>query len=96
MGSTTVRKKLKLGYDYVCSVVDDHSRYACTEILDDETAATTAGFLARALAVFADAGFRVERFMSDNHWSYTRSLALAELLEQRGIKHVFICSRCPW
>ena len=48
------------------------------------------GFLARALAVFADAGFRVERLMSDNHWSYTRSLALAELPEQRGIKHVFI------
>lgn len=96
MGSTAARKKLKLGYDYVCSVVDDHSRYAYTEILDDETAATTAGFLARALAVFADAGFRVERLMSDNHWSYTRSLALAELLEQRGIKHVFILSRCPW
>ena len=54
------------------------------------------GFLARALAVFADAGFRVERLMSDNHWSYTRSLALAELPEQRGIKHVFIRPHCPW
>lgn len=58
MVSTAAGKKLKLGYGYVCSVVDDHSRYAYTEILDDETAATTAGFLARALAVFADAGFR--------------------------------------
>ena len=34
--------------------------------------------------------------VSDNQWSYTRSLALAELLERRGIKHVFIRPHCPW
>ena len=96
MGFTAAGKKLKLGYDYVCSVVDDHSRCVYTEILDDETAAATAGFLARVLAGFTDAGFRVEWFMSDIHWSYSRSLALVELLEQRGIKHVFIRSGCPW
>ncbi len=95
MGFTAAGKKLKLGYDYVCSVVDGHSRCVYTEILDDEIAAATAGFLARALAVFADAGFRVERLMSDNHWSYTRSLALAELLDQQGNKHVFIRPHCP-
>lgn len=96
MGFTAAGKKLKLGYDYVCSVVDDHSRCVYTEILDDETAAAAAGFLGRVLAVFADAGFRVEWFMSDIHWSYSRSLVLAELLEQRGVKHVFIRSGCPW
>lgn len=78
-----------------------------TSVVDDYSAVPTlrswttrpqppAGFLARALAVFADAGIRVERLMSDNHWSYTRSLALAELPEQRGIKHVFIRPHCPW
>lgn len=53
------------------------------------------GFLARALAAYTDTGIRVERFMSDNHWSYTRSPALAELLDQRGNKHVSIRPHCP-
>lgn len=41
-------------------------------------------------------GIHAEQLMSDNHWSYTRSLALAELLAQREIKHVFIRPHCPW
>ena len=34
--------------------------------------------------------------MSDIRWSYSRSLVLAELLDPRGVKHVFIRSGCPW
>ena len=48
MGSSWARKKAKVGYDYVHSVVDDHSRFAYSEILPDEKAATTAAFFARA------------------------------------------------
>ena len=44
MGSTSAKKKARIGYDYVHSVVDDHSRYAYSEILADETAETTAAF----------------------------------------------------
>ena len=33
MGSTAARKKLKVGYDYVHSLVDDHSWLAYSEIL---------------------------------------------------------------
>ena len=40
MGTTGARKKTRIGYDYVHSVVDDHSRFAYSEILDDEKAAT--------------------------------------------------------
>ena len=36
------------GYDYVHSVVDDHSRLAYSEILPDEKGATCAGHLGRA------------------------------------------------
>lgn len=36
MGSTAARKQLKVGYDYVHSLVDDHSRLAYSEILSDE------------------------------------------------------------
>ena len=38
MGSTAARKKIKVGYDYVHSLVDDHSRLAYSEILPDEQA----------------------------------------------------------
>ncbi|WP_030694716.1 helix-turn-helix domain-containing protein, partial [Streptomyces globisporus] len=39
-----------MGFDYVHSAVDDHSRLAYSEIHPDEKAATCAGFLARAAA----------------------------------------------
>ena len=42
------RKTRRVGYDYVHSVVDDHSRLAYSEILDDERADTCAAFFARA------------------------------------------------
>ena len=43
------QKKARIGYDYVHSVVDDHSRFAYSEILPDEKAATCAAFFARAV-----------------------------------------------
>ena len=49
MGSTSAKKKARIGFDYVHSVVDDHSRYAYSEILPDEKAPTTAAFFDRAL-----------------------------------------------
>lgn len=96
MGSTAARKRTRIGYDYVHSLVDDHSRYAYTEVLADEKGPTTAAFLARALDHFAEAGIRVERLMSDNHWSYAHSHDVAHVLDDRGIKHVFIRPHCPW
>ena len=49
MGSTGASKRARIGYDYVHSVVDDHSRFAYSEILGDETAATCSAFFARAI-----------------------------------------------
>src|SRR4051794_7966242 len=40
MGRSWARRNTKIGYDYVHSVVDDHSRFAYSEILDDEKATT--------------------------------------------------------
>ena len=96
MGSTSAKKKARIGYDYVHSVVDDHSRYAYSEILPDEQADTCAGFFERALAHFATVGIRVERVMTDNHWSYTKSTRLADLLERHRITHTTIKAHCPW
>ena len=91
------RKDRRVGYDYVHSVVDDHSRLAYSEILDDERADTCAAFVVRALEHFAAHGIvRVERLMTDNAWSYRRGRQLRELLTDRGIKHKFIKPHCPW
>jgi len=96
MGSTSAKKKARIGFDYVHSVVDDHSRFAYSEVLDDEKGDTCAAFFERALAVFAEYGITVERLMTDNHWSYTKSTKLAELLERHRIAHKLIRPHCPW
>ena len=97
MGRTFAHKKARIGFDFVHSMVDDHSRLAYSEILPDEQAATCAAFFARAVAVFADHGIdQVEAVMTDNHWSYTKSKALAAHLEQLGAEHITIKPHCPW
>jgi transposase InsO family protein len=96
-GSTAAKKKARIGFDYVHSVVDDHSRAAYSEILGDEKATTCAAFLARAVEHLATIGIdRIEAVMTDNHWSYTHSNDLAALLGQLGAKHVLIRPHCPW
>jgi len=97
MGSTGARKRARIGFDYVHSAVDDHSRLAYSEILPDEKGPTCAGFLARAAAAFAEVGIDgVEAVMTDNHWSYTRSTDVAAVLEGLGANHVLIKPHCPW
>ena len=65
--------------------VDDTSRLAYVEVLDDETAATTVGFLARAVTWFADRGITVERVMTDNGPPY-RSTAWSQWCATAGIR----------
>ena len=96
MGSSWARKKNPVGYDYVHSVVDDHSRFAYSEILTDEKASTTAAFFARALIRLAGHGIRVDAVMTDNAWNYTHSNALSELLITSGVEHILIRPHCPW
>ncbi|WP_041204046.1 IS481 family transposase, partial [Agrococcus pavilionensis] len=83
------------GYDFVHSLVDDHSRLAYSEILADEKGATCAGFLRRAAAFFAAHGIAsIERIMTDNAWAYRYSLR--ETVAELGARQVFIRPHCPW
>jgi transposase InsO family protein len=95
-GSTSRDRKQRIGFDYVHSVIDDHSRFAYSEILPDERASTTAAFFARALEHFAEHGITVHALMTDNAWNYTNGRALRELLDATGIKHLTIKPHCPW
>lgn len=97
MGSSHKRKRNPVGYDFVHSMVDDHTRLAYSEIHDDEKGDTAAGFLARAAEFFADHGIaRIERVMTDNHWSYKHSRSVATVIAGLGAKHKFIKPHCPW
>jgi transposase InsO family protein len=94
--SPTRNRRRGPGYDYVHSVVDDHSRLAYSEILADGRADTCALFFARALAFYAQHGITVERLMTDNAFSYRHGRLLRDLLDNRGIAHKFIKPHCPW
>jgi transposase InsO family protein len=95
MGSTAARKKIKVGYDYVHSLVDDHSRLAYSEILADEQGPTCAAFLERAIGYFAAHGItRIERLMTDNAFAYRYSLR--SVCTDHDIKQKFIKPHCPW
>lgn len=97
MGSTGQMKRNPVGFDYVHSLVDDHSRLAYSEVLDDEKGPTCAGFLARAAAWMIAAGVpRIERVMTDNHFSYKHSRDVAAVMQALGARHVFIRPHCPW
>lgn len=94
-GSTSRRRNTRVGFDYVHSAVDDHSRVAYSEILTDEKAATCAAFIDRALTRFAAIGAPVRAVLTDNHWSYAHSLALRDVLAGHGTEHWFIKAHCP-
>ena len=49
----------KVGFEYVHVCIDDHSRAAYVEVLDDETGDTCARFRARAVVWFASQGVTV-------------------------------------
>lgn len=58
------------GYRYLHHAVDDHSRIAYSQILDDERKETAAGFWTRANAFFAGLGVTVTAVMTDNGSCY--------------------------
>jgi transposase InsO family protein len=67
-----------VGYAFVHSAVDAHSRLAYSEVLADEQGATAAGFWLRAAAYFASMGIVVEGVLTDNGSCYrSRDFATA-------------------
>lgn len=71
------------GHEYRHVMIDDHSRLAYAEVLDDLTASRAASFLRRAIAWFADRGINVKAVMSDNGSAYISRLYAATLTELR-------------
>ncbi len=95
-GRATARDRVNgPGYDYVHSLVDDHSRLAYSEVLPDEKGPTCAQFLARAIDYFAAHGITgIQRLMTDNAWAYRWSLRA--VCADHHITQKFIKPHCPW
>mgnify|MGYP005802503043 FL=1 len=90
-------RKARIGYDYVHSLVDDHSRLAYSEILPDEKGVTCANFLRRAAAYFATKGIdRIERVLTDNAFAYRHSAEMKRVCAELGATQKFIKPHCPW
>ena len=62
--------KPAIGYSYVHTAIDDHSRLAYSEVLPDQRGATAAAFWLRAAAWFTSQGIHVQAVLTDNGSSY--------------------------
>jgi transposase InsO family protein len=93
--TTGAQKRARVGYEWVHSLVDDHSRLAYSELHRDEHAATVTGFVERGLGFFASSGITPKRLLSDNAWTYTHNRSLALLLADHDIRHLLIPPRRP-
>jgi transposase InsO family protein len=78
------------GWDAVHVAIDGYSRLAYAEVLADETAATTIGFLGRALAFYKRHGITAQRVHTDNGSAYV-STAFRVACGHAGLRH----SRSP-
>ncbi len=68
--AATHSSKHRVGYDYIHSAIDAHTRLAFSEVHADERGPTCAGFWERAEAFFAEHDIRVEAVLSDNAKAY--------------------------
>lgn len=77
----------KVGYTFLHSAVDDHTRLAYSEFLDDETANTSIRFMHRAVQWFNSHQITIQQIMTDNGSPYV-SYLWADTLESVDISHI--------
>jgi len=82
-----VNRARGIGWEFAHVCIDDASRLAYVEILDDERGDTTAAFLKRAVAWLGKMGISVSRVMTDNGSGYV-SRAFAQAIWQLQMRHI--------
>jgi len=75
-----------IGYSFIHTAIDDHSRLAYSEVLTNERKETAAAFWRRANTFFMAHGITVERVLTDNGSCY-RSRLFGQTLSAAGIIH---------
>jgi transposase InsO family protein len=81
------QRENQIGWEYVHIAIDDATRLAYVEILEDEKALSAVGFLRRAVQHFRSYGITVERLMTDNGPAY-RAAVHAIACRALGIRHL--------
>jgi transposase InsO family protein len=81
------RERKIVGWEFVHIAIDDATRLAYVEVLENEQAATAIGFLRRAVNHYASYGITVERLITDNGSAY-RSTIHAIACKALGIRHL--------
>jgi transposase InsO family protein len=80
-------RRQTVGWEFVHVAIDDATRLAYVEVLDDEQALTAIAFLRRAVEHFATYGMTVEQLITDNGSAY-RSTVHAIACRTLGIRHL--------
>lgn len=88
LGRGNVTGARGIGKTHLHSMVDDHSRLAYSEFLDDKTAITCLEYTRRAVQWFADRGVMIAEIMTDNGSGY-RSALFHDTVESVGIRHIY-------
>lgn len=76
-----------VGWEFVHVCIDDASRVAFSQVLQDERKESAIAFLKAAVAYYASLGITIERVMTDNGSCY-RSKAFAKACRKLGLKHI--------
>lgn len=74
------------GYRYIHTAIDDRTRLAYSEILNDEQGVTAAGFFTRAVLWFSLRGVTINEVLTDNGACY-RSRAWAATCDTASVTH---------
>jgi transposase InsO family protein len=88
------RRDGRAGWEFVHVCVDDATRLAYVEVLEDEKAVTAVGFLKRAIAFYRSHGITVAQLLTDNGSAY-RSAVHAIACRTLGIRHLRTRPRRP-
>ncbi len=81
-------RSVGVGWDFLHVCIDDCTRLAYVEILEDERKGTAVGFLRRAVAWYRRRRILTERILTDNGSCY-RAKDFARACGQLGVRHRF-------
>jgi transposase InsO family protein len=81
------RVRKTIGWEFVHIAIDDATRLAYVEVLDDEKALTAIGFLRRAVEHYKSYGITTQALITDNGSAY-RSTVHAIACRTLGIRHL--------
>ena len=80
------RRSRSFGWEYVHVAIDDASRLAYVEVLENQKASTAGEFLQRATAWFSAKGVPIEHLLTDNGSCYV-ARSFERLCSQLGLGH---------